>query len=94
MFSSPVASATKTVNEGSGAENQTFTNTSSPTGYGTDLDVVPAIADSAVKTVRGAVMKVVSPDAAAQGTSSTPFIPIAIVLVLIGAVVLGFWSKR
>jgi cobaltochelatase CobN len=94
MFASPVASATKTVNEGSGAENQTVTNTSSPMGYGTDADVIPAIADSAVKTVQGAVMKVVSPDASAPGSSSTPFIPIAIVLVLIGAVMYGFWSKR
>jgi hypothetical protein len=63
-------------------------------GYGTDAEVIPAIADSAVKTVQGAVMKVVSPDASAPGSSSTPFIPIAIVLVLVGAVVFGFWSKR
>jgi cobaltochelatase CobN len=94
MFSSPAASATRTGDEGSGAEDQAVSNTSSRTGYGTDADVIPAIADSAVKTVQGAVMKVVSPDAAAPGSSSTPFIPIAIVLVLIGAVVLGFWSKR
>lgn len=90
----PATNVTDTASEESGAKDQSVTNTSAPAGYGMDADIIPAAADSAIKTVQGAVMKVVSPDAPTTGTSSTPFIPIAIVLVLIGAVVVGFWSKR
>ncbi len=92
MATSPAANVTDTTT--SGAQDQSAANTTSPSGYGMDADIIPAAADSAVKMVQGAVMEVVSPDAPAQGTSSTPFIPIVIVLVLIVAVVVGFWSKR
>jgi cobaltochelatase CobN len=95
IIARPDPNVTDAASEESGAKDQSVTNTSAPSGYGMDADVIPAAADSAIKMVQGAVMEVVSPDAPAPGgTSSTPFIPIAIVLVLISAVAVGFWSKR
>jgi cobalamin biosynthesis Mg chelatase CobN len=59
-----------------------------------NADLVSAPVESAVRSVKGAVMKVVSQDSSSAGTSSTPLIPIVIVLVLIGAFGFGFLSKR
>jgi cobaltochelatase CobN len=78
----------------SGNEQQAVQNTSETGGYGMNADLVSAPVESAVRSVKGAVMKVVSQDSSSAGTSSTPLIPIVIVLVLIGAFGFGFLSKR
>jgi cobaltochelatase CobN len=91
----PAGGVTGAPGEGSpGANDKDATNTSAPAGYGTDPGLIPAAADSAVRTVQGAVMKVVSPGASSPGSSSTPLIPVVIVVVLIGAVMMGFFSRR
>jgi len=85
---------TPVADEGSGAGDRDAVNASAAAGYGRDADIVPAAADSAVETVKGRVMAVISSDGPGFGTSSTPLVPIAIVLVVIGAVVAGIYSKR
>lgn len=91
---SPVAKATESARESPGANEGESTNASAVSGYGMDADMLPAAAESAADIVEGMVMEVVSSGDPAPGTSSTPFIPVAIVLMLIGAVIVGVYSKR
>ena len=94
MSAGQAVNLTPVADEGSGAGDRDAVNASAAAGYGRDADIVPAAADSAVETVKGRVMAVISSDGPGFGTSSTPLVPIAIVLVVIGAVVAGIYSKR
>jgi cobaltochelatase CobN len=95
VLPSATISETETnTSSGTGNEQQEVQNASATGGYGMNADLVSAPVESVVKNVQGAVMKVVSQDSSSAGTSSTPLIPIVIVLVLIGAFGFGFLSKR
>ena len=69
------------------------TNTTDASGIGKTIDEAAGDMAKTAQEVSGHVMREVQ-DAVANPTTSTPLIPIILVLLVIGAISAGFWLKR
>jgi len=69
------------------------TNTTDASGVGKTIDEAAGDMAKTAQEVSGHVMREVQ-DAVANPTTSTPLIPIILVLLVIGAISAGFWLKR
>ena len=76
----------------SGTGNQT-TNTTDASGIGKTADKIAGDMAKTAQDVAGHVMREVQ-DAVANPTSSTPLVPVVLVILVVSAIGAGFWLKR
>ena len=76
----------------SGTGNQ-VTNTTDASGIGKTVDKMAGDVAKAAQEVSGHVMREMQ-DAVANPASSTPLIPVVLVILVVGAIAAGFWLKR
>lgn len=69
------------------------TNTTDASGIGKTVDKMAGDVAKAAQEVSGHVMREVQ-DAVDNPTTSTPLIPVVLVILVVGAIAAGFWLKR